>query len=400
MRFLISIILLIGLTLHFQACQPSRDEKSKELPPEISGTVLDKIKKQGLLKISVLYDTAQYLASGRYPNNFQMEIFENLARELGVEAQFSVHQSYEYSFPGLRNGDWDIISNRMPVAEMRSLSFGQVFPFSTKHNSRKLTYPLVELTDRLKELDLFHQHADGNNLHQEWVWMFDDRESDLGVYAGVWIRKFVKTKKYRELKEKYTPKTEASKHRKKYRKLRSVGKLSEYKELIIKESEGSGLDWRLVASLVNQESKFNPDAISPGGAMGLMQLVRATAKLYKVNDPYDPKQNLSAGIKMLMQIDKEFADDIEDDEERMWFVVASYNAGTGHIVDARKLTQKYGRDPNIWEDNVEYYLKLKSEPEYYRDKVVRWGYCRGNQTAKFAHEVMERYYQYKATFPD
>jgi len=174
--------------------------------------------------------------------------------------------------------------------------------------------------------------------------------------------------------------------------------LSEYKELIQQLSESSGIDWRLVASLAYQESKFNPDAVSPGGAMGMMQLVRATARLYKVNDPFDARQNLQGGIKLLMQLDREFSD-IEDDEQRMWFIVASYNCGAGHIQDARKLAKKYNRDPDIWDDNVAYFLKMKSEPEFYKDKVVRWGYYRGSHTTTFANEVMERYFQYKATYP-
>lgn len=400
MRLIISTILLVGTLLCLGACHSSPKEKTDVKVSENNFTPLERIKERGTLKISILYDTARYIGNGRYPNNFQMEIFDNLAIELGVKVQFTVHHNYEGSLIGLTKGEYDLLSNRIPVAEMRSLGMGLVFPFSAKKNTRKLTYPLVELTDRLKEFNLFHQNSSIDDLQHEWGWMVSNRESDFKTYVGIWMTKFVKTKKYRDLKEKYTLKSQAAKHRKKYKKLRSVGKLSEYKEMIIKESEGSGIDWRLVASLANQESKFNPDAISPGGAMGLMQLVRATTKLYNVSDPYDPQQNLRAGIKMLMQIDKEFAGEIEDDEERLWFVVASYNAGTGHIADARKLARKYGRDPNVWEDNVDYYLKLKSDPEYYKDKVVRWGYCRGSHTVNFTREVMDRYFQYKATFPD
>jgi len=76
-------------------------------------------------------------------------------------------------------------------------------------------------------------------------------------------------------------------------------------------------------------------------------------------------------------------------------VLASYNAGIAHVYDARRLAEKNNKDPNIWDENVDYYLLNKSKPEFYRDSIVKYGYCRGEETYNFVSEIFERYEHYK-----
>jgi membrane-bound lytic murein transglycosylase MltF len=399
-RSSVSILLLAVLGVLFFSCVPSTEKQEEKQSSVVSVSSIQKIKESGKLRISILFDTAKYVGVHAYPNNFQIDLLTFLAKELKVKPEFSIHLTSEYSYKILKNREVDLISDKIPVAEMKSLKFGLVFPFSSRRITQPLIYSLSDITDKLKAFDVFHYHDSLTAIHQEWVWAVNSESDDLELFVSEWVKKFMKSKDYRVLREKYVHHTASATHLKKYRKLRTVGKLTEFKDLIIKESSGSGIDWRLVASIIHQESKFNPYAVSPGGAMGLMQLVRATTKLYKVKNPFDPQENIRAGIQLLMQLDKQFADKIENLDERMWFVVASYNAGSGHIEDARQLARKYGKDPRIWLDNVECYLKMKANPEYYKDKVVRWGYCRGSHTADFTNEVMDRFFQYKATFPE
>jgi membrane-bound lytic murein transglycosylase MltF len=386
--------------MFFFSCLPSPEKQEEKLSSVVSVSSLQKISESGKLRISIFFDTAKYIGVHIYPNNFQIELLTFLARDLKVKPEFSIHRTSEFAYMTLKNNEVDLISNKIPVAEMRSLNFGLIYPFSSRRITQPFYNSISNLTGKLKELDVFHHHDSLSSIHQEWIWAVNPEDDDLELYVSQWVKKFMKSKDYKVLREKYVHHTASATHLKKYRKLRSVGKLTEFKDLIIRESNGSGIDWRLVASIIHQESKFNPDAKSPGGAMGLMQLVKATTNLYKVKNPYDPQENVRAGIQLLKQLDKLFADKIEDDDERMWFVVASYNAGSGHIEDARQLAKKYGKDPAIWLDNIEYYLKMKSNPEYYKDKIVRWGYCRGSHTADFTNEVMGRFFQYKATFPE
>lgn len=173
------------------------------------------------------------------------------------------------------------------------------------------------------------------------------------------------------------------------------GKLSKYDDLIKEYSVKLKWDWRILASLIYQESQFNSNAKSWAGALGLMQLMPITIEQFEVKNPRDPKENLKAGIKYLGWLDNFWKDYIEDPIERMKFVMASYNIGYGHVQDARNLTEKYGGDPNVWDDNVETYLLLKSQKRYYNDDVVRNGYCRGTETVNYVKEIFDRYELYK-----
>ncbi len=168
-----------------------------------------------------------------------------------------------------------------------------------------------------------------------------------------------------------------------------------YDEMIKISAKELGWDWELLAALVFQESKFNPDAKSWVGAQGLMQLMPNTAKEFGAADPKDPQQSLNAGVKYLQWLDHYWQDKIPDDEERTKFVLGSYNVGQGHVLDARKLTVKFGKDSTVWDDNVAYYLLKKSEPKYYKDPVVAAGYCRGAEPVHYVSEILHRAEQYK-----
>ena len=173
------------------------------------------------------------------------------------------------------------------------------------------------------------------------------------------------------------------------------GSISPYDSLIKLYSEKLNWDWRLSASLIYQESQFNPDAKSWAGAIGLMQLMPRTGLQFGIKKLSDPEENLKAGFDYLEYLDNFWKDTIPDQQERIKFILASYNIGIGHITDARDLAKKYGADPDTWFDNVEFYLTMKSKPKYYNDEVVRNGYARGEETSKYVKDILERYEHYK-----
>lgn len=173
------------------------------------------------------------------------------------------------------------------------------------------------------------------------------------------------------------------------------GKISMYDELIRKHSMKIDWDWRLLAALIYQESKFDPEAESWVGAKGLMQMMPETAKEFKIEDLSNPASSVQAGTDYLRRLERFWANRVEDDQERLKFVLASYNAGPGHVLDAQRLAEKYGQDPGKWENNVAEYLKKKSLPEYYNDPVVKSGYCRGEEPFKYVAQVLRRYEHYK-----
>lgn len=173
------------------------------------------------------------------------------------------------------------------------------------------------------------------------------------------------------------------------------GSISIYDNLIKEAAKTVGWDWRLLASLIYQESQFHPDRTSWAGAKGLMQLMPATAKQFGAKNLHSVKDNIRAGTNYLMWLNNYWKEEIVDSTERIKFILASYNIGHGHIDDARKLAKKYGADPNVWFNNVETYLLKKSKKEFYTDDVVRNGYARGTETVKYVSEILERYEHYK-----
>lgn len=170
-------------------------------------------------------------------------------------------------------------------------------------------------------------------------------------------------------------------------------KISPYDELIKQHAEELNWDWRLLASQIFQESEFDPDARSWVGASGLMQLMPATARQFGAIKIKEPTQNIAAGTRYLNWL-QDYWSEIPDSLDRLKFVLASYNTGQGHVQDARRLAIKYGKDPLVWNDNVEYYLLRKSQKKYFNDDVVRFGYCRGEEPVNYVREILERYDHY------
>jgi membrane-bound lytic murein transglycosylase F len=154
----------------------------------------------------------------------------------------------------------------------------------------------------------------------------------------------------------------------------------------------------LLAAQIYQESQFNPKAKSWMGAQGLMQLVPNTAGEFGAKQILDPEQNIRAGTNYIRWLEDYWSKYIDDPSELEKFVLASYNSGQGHVMDAMKLAEKYGKNPKIWDDNVDFYMLLKSNPKYYKDAVVKSGYCRGREPVNYVKSIYEQFEIYKQFF--
>jgi membrane-bound lytic murein transglycosylase F len=176
----------------------------------------------------------------------------------------------------------------------------------------------------------------------------------------------------------------------------SAGEISPFDKFFRQYAAQIPWDWRLMASIAYEESKFYTDRVSWAGATGLMGLMPKTARAFDLEpeEILDPEASIRAAAALIKRLDKSFSF-IQDENERIRFIVASYNAGSGHIHDVRALAEKYGKNPDIWENNVEEYLKLKQLPEYYNDSVCKYGYFRGNETFLYVRAVMERWNYYR-----
>lgn len=233
------------------------------------------------------------------------------------------------------------------------------------------------------------------SLRQNLAWAVRHQSDSFLLVINSWLRKFKTTSQYQMIYDKY------------YRNPRSAymvqhefyaikkGKISKYDKEIKKYSKMIGWDWRLLASLIYQESNFRPEMVGWSGAFGIMQMMPETARRFGVTQKSSVAEQIKGGVKLKMVLDKLLPKEITDSEERIKFILASYNAGFEHIMDARNLAKKYGKNPNIWTNHVEYYLKMKSKPKFYNDPVVKYGYSRGYETYRFVNEVLERYKHYK-----
>ena len=110
----------------------------------------------------------------------------------------------------------------------------------------------------------------------------------------------------------------------------SSGKISAYDQAIRRYSDQIDWDWRLVASMIYQESRFDPNARSWAGAYGLMQLMPTTARRFGVNHNSSPEQHIRAGIQYIKWLQDRFEDRVPDENERIKFILAAYNVGYGH----------------------------------------------------------------------
>jgi membrane-bound lytic murein transglycosylase F len=162
---------------------------------------------------------------------------------------------------------------------------------------------------------------------------------------------------------------------------------------------GDDLDWRLISAIAYSESRYIPDLVSPHGATGLMQVMPATARAFDVPAERltDPETNVRVAVRLIREIDRSLrfsAGTSADDRRRI--MLACYNGGIGHVLDARRLATKHGANPDDWDD-VAHYLTLMSQPEYATDEVVKYGRFRGaTETLKFVNHVSGKYNTYCA----
>jgi membrane-bound lytic murein transglycosylase F len=175
------------------------------------------------------------------------------------------------------------------------------------------------------------------------------------------------------------------------------GMISHYDEIIQRNSKRINWDWRLVAAVVYQESKFNPNARSWCGAQGLMQLMPGTARQLGVypSEVYNPDRNVKGGTDYLKQLEKTWSH-ITDYTQRVKFILASYNAGPGHVLDAARLAEKNGYPKDRWDGSVEYFILYKSNPRFYNDPVVKYGYCRGQEPFNYVRNIIKKYFDYQS----
>ncbi len=174
-----------------------------------------------------------------------------------------------------------------------------------------------------------------------------------------------------------------------------TGTLSPYDPMVRKYAEQHDFDWRLVAAQIYQESRFEPHRKSWVGALGLFQIMPATAKGLGITDPTDPEQSIRGGLKYMHQLSDHYQN-VPDAIERFRFALAAYNSGFGHVDDARKLARAAKKDATRWREVAPFLLKL-SDHKYAQQ--ARFGFCRGIEPVDYVRHIDERYTGYAQLVP-
>jgi membrane-bound lytic murein transglycosylase F len=162
-------------------------------------------------------------------------------------------------------------------------------------------------------------------------------------------------------------------------------RLPELQALFQQAAQASGLDWRLIAAVGYQESKWQMQAVSSEGARGIMMLTSEAANRIGVSDRDDLHDNVLGGARYLAQVMRTIPRHVPE-PDRTWLALAAYNVGYGHLEDARVLTQKLGKNPDSWQD-VREQLPLLAEQQWYEQ--ARRGYARGTEPARFVEQVRQ-----------
>ena len=166
-----------------------------------------------------------------------------------------------------------------------------------------------------------------------------------------------------------------------------ISRLPAYQLWFEKAGRDNDIEWILLASMAYQESHWDKEAVSPTGVRGLMMLTLATAKYIGVNNRVEPHQSIFGGAYYFAKLLKRLPEEVTG-SDRLFFALASYNLGYGHVRDAMKLTKKNGQDETKWV-NLKKTLPLLRKKKWHEQ--TRYGYARGDEAVTYVENIRNYY---------
>jgi membrane-bound lytic murein transglycosylase F len=172
--------------------------------------------------------------------------------------------------------------------------------------------------------------------------------------------------------------------------------LSLFDAIIQRHARKEGFDWRLIAAIISEESRFNPRSRSVRDAYGLMQVREIAARAVGEKSFKTPEDNVRTGVRYLQHLRKMFWKSPLQDRRKL--MLAAYHMGPSHVRDAQKLARRRGYDPHRWNGSMEIVLPLLEEPRVYA--TLAHGYARGKLTVAYVQRVLERFHDYRSRTAD
>lgn len=169
--------------------------------------------------------------------------------------------------------------------------------------------------------------------------------------------------------------------------------ISPYDSEFREHGQGLGWKWQLLTAMAWKESRFDSTAVSEMGAQGIMQFMPTTAARYGLDSAMSVGDHIQAAKRYIMRLDTLWMRAVPDRDARLRFVLASYNAGVGHIIDAQRLAERLGLDPKQWEGHVERAVLLLAKPRFYTRPEIKNGFCKGSQVFHYVRDIVALYEQ-------
>ena len=215
--------------------------------------------------------------------------------------------------------------------------------------------------------------------------------SDLNNVRAInrWICYFTSTPEYGQMEDRFFLHRTVNPEKRAAKGIQTRT-ISPYDELIKKYARNLGWDWRMLAAVVYQESKYSINSQSHRGAKGLMQVMPATGRKYGIEDLTDPESNLIAGTSHLKRLQNMFVGKGFSQEEIVRFTLAAYNAGEGRIMDCRNLAAAQGLDNRVWE-NIVKIIPMMREDTILEEEAVKLGKFQGHETIAYIENIESLY---------
>ena len=339
--------------------EDSQTEDAKSQQKSKHGLSLDDIQENGELIMLTVNGPTTYYDYHNHGMGQQYLLCEKFAQQIGVSLRVEECKDTTEMIQKLQRGEGDVIAVPLPRKQTRgNLLFCGVTPDNTRTQWAVVggNKSLADTLNRWFKPEMLAQ------VKREETWLLSSASITRHVYSPFLNR--------------------------------SKGVISRYDHLFQRYSGTARMDWRLMAAQCYQESCFDPNAKSWAGACGLMQIMPSTAAHLglPMSAIHDAEANIAASARYMAELQGHFQD-VGDPSQRVLFALASYNGGYFHIRDAMALTRKHGGNPYNWGSVREYVLRL-SQPAYYHDPAVKYGYMRGTETADYVDRIRARWSEY------
>lgn len=443
------LLLVVGLSFFFQACT----EKARS---PIYRKDWVQIKKIGKLTVLTENATLSFFEFKGKKTGFEYEILDTFCKANGLQLEVKVVSKIGDYIRMLKKGEGDIIAANLPIALHQEKYFQYTVPYyqtyqvlvqrksdslltEPAHLAKKTIYvrknsayekrllalqeeigahidirykrslPLAE--DLIQEVvngrikyTLVHENQArvAKDMHpildistrmsfeQRIAFAVRPKSKMLKQKMDLFLKTYLNSEAYKLLKKRYFDYISAAPTE---ILLAPRGAVSPFDALFKNAAQRYNLDWKLIAAVAFKESRFNPNARGFGGAYGMMQFMPNTGPHFGVYPESSPEVQINGGGRYLSSLYKRWSS-IKDEQIRMQFTLASYNAGKGHIEDAQRLARAAGLNANVWDDNVALMVKKLKDPAFYRSEFVRCGAYRGAAPSYVAH-VIEIYSRWK-----